>query len=311
MLRQYKWKREPVKDPRNLKVTRHLNTSVLPEEFELPKIPVYNQGEQSSCTSNAGSNAFRYEYFQLKGKFNNPSRAFTYYQTRLLEGTQNEDAGAYCKDVFKSMNKFGVCDESLMPYNDKVFAQKPSQKAYEDALNNLVVKYTEVPKDLSTIKQVLTSGACVLFGMDIYASFEQGNWDSTTGIMPLPKPGEELLGGHALILVGYSNVKQCFLVQNSWGTSWGLQGRFWIPYSYILSNHADDFWCIDSIQIKDTPYPVTTDTNIDIKSVIVEVKDLTALNKTLLYRLAKALKLDPGSISKPALVSLIQSKLGF
>ena len=41
------------------------------------------------------------------------------------------------------------------------------------------------------------------------------------------------LGGHAVLLVGYNDNEQCFIVKNSWGTWWGEDGYFKIAYSEV------------------------------------------------------------------------------
>jgi hypothetical protein len=42
------------------------------------------------------------------------------------------------------------------------------------------------------------------------------------------KGGNE--GGHAYLILGYSNSRKALRVQNSWGTGWGQKGRAWLPY---------------------------------------------------------------------------------
>lgn len=67
-------------------------------------------------------------------------------------------------------------------------------------------------------------------------------------MMPLPKPNEDVLGGHTVMAVGYDDVKQVFIIQNSWGASWGDHGYFYMPYSFISSGNARDFWTIRLVE---------------------------------------------------------------
>jgi C1A family cysteine protease len=61
----------------------------------------------------------------------------------------------------------------------------------------------------------------------------------------MPGTKEKLLGGHAVIAVGYNDTTQRFIVRNSWGSKWGNKGYFTMPYAYLTdSNLADDFWTI-------------------------------------------------------------------
>jgi len=64
----------------------------------------------------------------------------------------------------------------------------------------------------------------------------------------MPQPGEQVLGGHAVLAVGYDDAQQRFLVRNSWGTGWGMQGYFTMPYTYLTqSSLASDFWTIQLV----------------------------------------------------------------
>lgn len=66
-----------------------------------------------------------------------------------------------------------------------------------------------------------------------------------TNILELPKPTSSLLGGHAVVIVGYNNMTQHFKIRNSWGSAWGLKGSFYVPYEFMLNpNWTDDFWVI-------------------------------------------------------------------
>jgi C1A family cysteine protease len=65
----------------------------------------------------------------------------------------------------------------------------------------------------------------------------------------MPGAKEKLLGGHAVIAVGYDDTQQRFIVRNSWGPKWGMAGYFTIPYQYLTdTNLADDFWTVRMVQ---------------------------------------------------------------
>ena len=45
--------------------------------------------------------------------------------------------------------------------------------------------------------------------------------------------------------VGYDDADQRFLVRNSWGEQWGMNGYFTMPYAYLTDRSlASDFWAI-------------------------------------------------------------------
>lgn len=98
------------------------------------------------------------------------------------------------------------------------------------------------------MKQTLATGYPFVFGFSVYESFES-HTVAKTGIVPMPNKTEHLLGGHAVMAVGYDDNKQTFIVRNSWGTTWGNQGYCYMPYDY-LSNPtlASDFWTVRDME---------------------------------------------------------------
>jgi C1A family cysteine protease len=210
--------------------------------------PVYDQGQLGSCTANAIAGAV--EFDRLKQKISDfaPSRLFIYYNERVMEHTVDSDSGAQIRDGIKSVGKLGDCPETEWPYTISKFKTKPPAKCYSDALKYKAVLYSRLTPILSQLKGCLASGYPFVFGFTVYESFESAQV-AKTGHAPLPKSGEQTIGGHAVVGVGYDDAKQWFIVRNSWGNSWGMKGYFALPYSYLTDNNlADDFWTIRIVQ---------------------------------------------------------------
>jgi len=294
------WQRQP-EDARDFITNRPLKVAHLdlPSKFELPlQIPIYDQGNLGSCTANSGGACFRFESAQVLGNFDfDPSRLFLYYTTRALEGTTSEDAGAYIRDVFKALNKTGISLEKTWPYVETKFASKPPQAAYTEALNNIAVQYAAVPQTATSIKQTLLDGGAISFGFDVYSSF-MGSWESTGGKMPNPnKSSEMILGGHAVTIIGWDDTKfgsTYYLIQNSWGTGWGNEGKFWMSEKFLLSDSCSDFWVIEKIsQTAPTPTPEpTTDAKSFALAVFANETELKKLQESSLVKLGVLLGLD-------------------
>ena len=221
----------------------------LPTSVDLrPGCPaVYSQGELGSCTANAIAGAIEFDRKKQSLPDFVPSRLFVYYNERAMEGTIDSDSGAMIRDGIKSVNKLGACSEDDWPYDINQFTVKPSTQCYTDALLDKAVKYARVARSLNQMKGCLASGVPFTFGISVFESFESQDVAST-GIVPMPGTDEQLLGGHAILAVGYDDAKQMFTFRNSWGDSWGDSGYGYLPYAYLMdSGLSSDFWVINTI----------------------------------------------------------------
>lgn len=249
--RVYGWKKDN-DDARDLKHNftlsdDHHSTKEIDLRSQCP--PVYDQGALGSCTANAIAAA--YEFDQIKEGEQDPftpSRLFIYYNERTMEGTIGKDAGAQIRDGIKSINSVGVCPETMWPYDIKKFNELPPEDCYKDARNHHSVEYKRVEQNLEQMKQCLMNGFPFVFGIVCYKSLESEEV-TKTGVVPMPKEGEEVIGGHAIFGCGFLEDKKQFIFRNSWGESWGDQGYGYIPYDYLLnSDLASDFWTVTRVQ---------------------------------------------------------------
>jgi C1A family cysteine protease len=257
-VRGYGW-RPQLPDARDRMYVARL-TSPAPAEYDLrPSMPpAYDQGQLGSCTGNAIAAGMEYERDRQGLPDFIPSRLFIYYNERALEGTVSSDSGAVIRDGIKVVNGEGVCPETLWPYNVGMFAVKPPKRCYVAATKDKAVQY-EAIQTLGDLKDAIASNLAVVFGFTVYQSFESESV-AHTGVMPMPKPGEVTVGGHAVIAVGYSDPKNQLIVRNSWGASWGDHGYFYMPYQYLTGSKvssdsspingahlASDFWAIQLV----------------------------------------------------------------
>jgi C1A family cysteine protease len=237
------------KDTRDLRDS-HFRSFKYVSPKELPKSidmrgkmsPIVDQGQLGSCTANAIASGLR-EYLELQAgqQLTRLSRLFLYWHERELEGTVNEDSGAMLRDGMKVLNKLGVCPEPDFPYDINQFRQKPSPQAEADAVNFRINEYHRI-LDLAALKSALAEGLPVVIGFTVYESFESEKV-ARTGIVPIPDKKEQVLGGHAVLAVGYDDDKQLVIIRNSWGSSWGDQGYCYFPYGMFRGKkYIMDMW---------------------------------------------------------------------
>jgi C1A family cysteine protease len=220
----------------------------LPASMDLrPQCPktVYDQGQLGSCTANAIAGAVEFDLLKEKKPGMMPSRLFIYYNERLIEGTAGSDSGARIRDGIKVVNKLGAPPESDWPYVIDTFAERPPAKAYTDAKKHRATSYSRVVQDLTQMRGCLAAGFPFVVGFTVYTSFESQEV-ARTGVVPMPDlQHESVLGGHAVLAVGYDDGQQRFILRNSWGAGWGMAGYFTMPYAYLISRSlASDFWTI-------------------------------------------------------------------
>lgn len=210
--------------------------------------PVYDQGDLGSCTSNALLASFDFARKKEGKSFITPSRLFNYYNERVMEGSIQSDSGAQLRDGIKSLVRQGVCPESEWPYDLSKFADTPTPECYTSALKFQALSYKRIYASLNSMIYCLAGGFPFVFGFSVYDSFESDTV-AKTGIVQMPDYGEGMIGGHAVLAVGYNMETRMFLARNSWSKKWGLDGYFWMPFDYVAnSDLADDRWTIKLVE---------------------------------------------------------------
>ncbi len=218
---------------------------VMPHQVDLrPSCsPVENQGNLGSCTANALVGALEFLENKNKKPFVDLSRLFIYYNERVIEHSVKTDSGAMLRDGIKTLAKQGVCREKIWPYVVSKFAVKPVAKCYKEAASHTITSYHRILTQ-DEMLECLAEGYPFVFGFTVYESFESPEV-AQTGIVQMPQSGERVMGGHAVLAVGYDDGGKRFIVRNSWGPDWGMSGYFSMPFEYLSDrNLSDDFWTI-------------------------------------------------------------------
>ncbi|MBN1980573.1 MAG: hypothetical protein JW795_03520, partial [Chitinivibrionales bacterium] len=235
-----------------LSKSKRLKSAVqaLPASVELKQwcSPIEDQGQVGSCTANAGVALLEYYERRAFGKHIDASRLFLYKATRNLLQISG-DQGAYLRTTMKAMAIFGVPPEQYWVYDSTKYDEEPPAFCYSFAENYKSIKYFrldppgKLPSEvLTSIKQKLAAGLPSMFGFSVYSSIP-GRGDGT-GDIPFPSAGDSLLGGHAVVAIGYNDGKVigkdkgALLIRNSWSTTWGEKGYGWLPYTYVLKGLA-------------------------------------------------------------------------
>lgn len=210
---------------------------------------ILDQGAEGACTGFGLAAVINYLLWRQAGdpkkraKLPRVSTRMLYRMARVYDEWPGEDyEGSSCRGAIKGWHRHGVCTDELWPYrtaNGKVRYLKPKSGWQDDAALRPLGAYYRINKD-----SIVDIQAAVHEVGAIYVSaMVHDGWDNLVegpaiSYIAQPKDPDDL-GGHAFAIVGYS--ENGFIVQNSWGPDWGLNGFALLPYSDWV-RHGTDAW---------------------------------------------------------------------
>ena len=223
----------------------------------VPKLPlsympsklgnILDQGNLGTCVANA----FQYTVSVQTNKAAIPSRLMLYAIARCIDGTSlMADDGTTVRTACQELSKYGCCAETLYPYIEDKYSLMPPMSAFIGSKLFRQFKYSFINQDLASLKAALFVNKCpIIFGISVYDSF-MTDAVAATGTVPMPdKVNETNIGGHCIVMVGYSDSAKVLYCVNSWGTSWGNRGTFSLPYDYVMDSDLAGDFCVLSIVV--------------------------------------------------------------
>ena len=202
-----------------------------------------NQYTAGSCTGNATCESLEILENIATGNATLLSRLFTYAMGRTLDGTLDQDCGSHVRSCFESLSLMGVCTEDIWPYDLSQVTTPPSILAQQQAVGHKISAYYRITSSgdqrLVDVQTALYNKLPVVIGTNVGANFQA--LANTNSLGPLDVPSGSS-AGHALVVVGYSPTSNLYLIKNSWGTAWGLNGFCQFTADYLTWDSTDDLW---------------------------------------------------------------------
>ena len=171
-----------------------------------------------------------------------PSRLFIYFNERVLAQAVDQDVPVSLRYGYRTIAKLGACPESVWPYDPRRFRRRPTPACYRAAMRHVAIEYFRIRRAVSHLCACLADHVPFVFALGVHKSMTRRPI-TRTGVVTMPKRGDALLGGHAVLAVGYRHATRQFIFRNSWGPAWGDRGYGYLPYEFVASSALTwDFW---------------------------------------------------------------------
>lgn len=210
----------------------------LPEKFLLPMGKVKNQWAKQTCVAHAMASLMEYHYMK-------DTHQYLPFSTEFIYGNRTEDTpsgeGMYIRDGLKIAQKVGDVPESIMPGNHSYKTAKHNTDVCkvsfkELAQQNRITAYYKI-HTVEEAKYAIYHHGAVITGIKLYDRYLL---DRKSVFYQKP---DGKYTGHAVLIIGWT--PEYLILQNSWGTLWGENGRF------FLSQDAFDSWLYDTYGVTD------------------------------------------------------------
>lgn len=196
----------------------------LPKSFELEIRPaIKNQGSVGSCVAHAAAEIAEYYNKKQQNSDEKMSVGYIYGCRYVYTGS-----GMYLRDALKTLKNRGVALHSEFPYNKEVpeiidmFEAVPEWKTDKQNSISTYFSISTINRNYK-IKKALMEYGPVMVSIKWYKDFKVKD-----GIMTTSRDGK--YGGHCVMLYGWN--EDGWLIQNSWGKKWGVNGTATYPYYY-------------------------------------------------------------------------------
>lgn len=246
--------------------------------------PIRNQAYCGSCVAFSAVGAFEGQLNISRGR---AGANLDLSEEFLFANIGSCASGSMPNEALSFMQSNGIPDEACFPYvSGRAGEDQDVSRACADRTERAyTIEYSQSLYTEDGIKRALTIGP-LMFTMQVFEDFmyyQSGIYQHVTG---------ESVGGHAIVLVGFDDANNAWIMRNSWGTDWGEQGYFRIkrddesifgqtPKALKISSVSAQYRQVKLLQpihfgavSAKTMLQVESLADLEFKEILAEVKNL-------------------------------------
>jgi len=312
-----------------------LPTEYPPQQYVETFLPSYknnqlilNQGTEGACTGFGLAATINYLIWndEIRAKQQDPnfnlrvdinridikdvlvSERMLYHMARVYDEWDGEDySGSSCRGAMKGWHRHGVCKKSLWEYDTKNGQfLVPKDGWATDALASPLGAYYRINhKSVVDMQAAISEVGAIYCSGDVH----EGWWLKQSASLPVMDISDKMVGGHAFCMIGYN--EQGFIVQNSWGDTWGWNGFAVLQYADWVENGSDAWVVSRGVPVQTGAAPQMFANNA-LQDVATDRKDpkMAAINRALKYPYPAKFKAKPWTEDQAYAHALVISNNG-
>lgn len=218
----------------------------------IPRARILDQGREGACTGFALAAVVNFLRTR-QGQTARVSPRMLYELARRYDEWPGEAyEGSSARGAIKAWVKHGVCRETSWKHTQHGI-QHMTDAVIAEAMQAPGGAYYRIrPGDVRDMHTALNETGILYATLMVHSGWsapgtEKGARTLNVNVegrrtpyrFPVIRRSGSADGGHAVAIVGYT--PQGFVIQNSWGPDWGLDGFAFLPYEDFLM-HATDVW---------------------------------------------------------------------
>lgn len=199
--------------------------------------PVRDQGQRGTCVAFAVTAAHELSRASGAAVAEDLSEEALFWGCKISDG--NWDSGTRLSSAATAISAIGQPLEAVWPYAARqatgIRYDPPTTPSADWHKSGLRPSGT----DRVSIQAELTADRAVVLGLTVFDTMFR---PTAAGMIEAPPAGSPPRGRHAVLAVGYDNLRGV-LIRNSWGSTWALSGYAWLNHEYT-DRHVREAWVI-------------------------------------------------------------------